>query len=122
MYAFYKNPDQSFDGSLYALSNSYFITTRVLEHSTKLASLLEQPELSFNDIYDNVLANYHTVLPIMSAILPFNEKTWREPWVLRRMLQMIDEKSWNGPLYMPVTRELSTQQRQLLQKWAGQIL
>ncbi len=122
MYAFYKNPEQSFDGSLYALSNSYFITTRVLEHSQKLANLLEQPELSFNDIYDNVLANYHTVLPIMSAILPFNEKTWREPWVLRRMLQMIDEKSWNGPLYMPVTRELSTQQRQLLQKWAGQIL
>ena len=106
---------------LYFLSNGYFITSRVLEYSTKLQNLLAKPTIAFQDIYENVLVNYHTVLPIMAVILPFDEKTWSENWVLTRMCQMIDEKSWGGPMYMPVTRELSTQQRQLLQKWAKQI-
>jgi len=36
------------------------------------------------------------------------------------MMMLIDEKNWNQPLYMPVTRDLSGPQRQLLQMWANQ--
>ncbi|SNR41908.1 hypothetical protein SAMN04488009_1543 [Maribacter sedimenticola] len=126
MYGFAATTSQLMPGDWskleYFLSNGYFITTRVLEYSTKLQNLLAQSSITFDDIYENVLVNYHTVLPIMAVILPFTEETWREPWVLRRMLASIAETSWNGPMYMPVTRELSAQQRQLLQKWAYQIL
>jgi hypothetical protein len=56
----------------------------------------------------------------MDAVVPFNQANWSDPSVLSKMMMLIDEKNWNQPLYMPVTRDLSGPQRQLLQMWANQ--
>jgi hypothetical protein len=86
------------------------------------------PYLSGNEpitwdlILNNVLMNYGTVVPIMSKIIPFEESNWAEPNTLRYLLGVIDDANWGEPYYMPVTRELSANQRALLQKWANGIL
>jgi hypothetical protein len=58
----------------------------------------------------------------MNAIIPFKEEAWKNPFILRHLLEFISEDSWNQFQYMPVTRELSKQQRQLLTMWAKQNL
>lgn len=105
----------------YFLTNGYFITNRVLAYYPKLVPYLNgQEPITFQVIYDHVLSNYHTVLPIMNAILPFTEATWESPIVRAKLQELIKEENWGDSMYMPVTRELSAQQRQLLHKWAEQ--
>jgi len=105
----------------YFLTNGYFITNRVLANYPKLVPYLDGSEpITWQVIYDHVLCNYHTVLPIMNAILPFNEATWKSPTVREKLREFIKEENWGDPMYMPVTRELSTQQRQLLEMWTNQ--
>lgn len=100
---------------------SYFITTRVLSAEPQLNEYLNKTKpLTWDVVYENIFENYQAVLPIMNVVVPFNEANWSSPFFLSRMLMVIDEKYWNAYMYMPVTRELSATQRQLLQMWAQQ--
>ncbi|MDF2156740.1 hypothetical protein [Algoriphagus sp. CAU 1675] len=104
---------------LYFAANGYTVSTRVLSADKELEVYLNGTEpLTFQVLYDNILSNYNNVLPIMNAILPFQEEVWSEPYTMRRMLMLTDEKNWGGYMYMPVTRELSKNQQALLQMWA----
>ncbi|RIW18259.1 hypothetical protein D0X99_00750 [Algoriphagus lacus] len=113
------NPSQG----LYFAANGYSITTRVLNTFPELDPYLSGNEpITWDLILQNVLMNYGTVVPIMSKIIPFEESNWAEPNTLRYLLGVIDDANWGEPYYMPVTRELSANQRALLQKWANGIL
>ncbi|MDN3204107.1 hypothetical protein [Algoriphagus sediminis] len=106
---------------LYFLANGYYLVGRVLDEAADLVKYLDGTEpLTFEVLYDKILSNYNNVLPIMNSILPFQESVWSEPYTMRRMLMLTDEKNWGGYMYMPVTRELSKNQHALLQMWAKQ--
>lgn len=120
------NPAQYFTPTnkaevFYLIANGYTVTTRVLAAAPELEVYLNgSVPLTWQVLYENILSNYHSVLPIMNAILPFNEAVWSEPYTMRRMLMLTDSKNWGGYMYMPVTRELSKNQQALLQMWAKQ--
>lgn len=112
--------DNNFDNVFYYLTNGYFITTRVLSAESQLQPYLNGSlPITWDVVYKQIFANYHLVLPIMNEILPFTENNWSDPTTINLVLRLTDENSWAGPMYMPVTRELSAPQRQLLQLWAN---
>ncbi|NVJ45513.1 MAG: hypothetical protein HWE07_00245 [Cytophagia bacterium] len=114
----YNEPNTPAD-FLYFSANGYSVINRVLSSASDLEEYLNgEKTLTFQVLYDNILSNYNNVLPIMNAILPFEESVWSEPYTMRRMLMLTDEKNWGGYMYMPVTRELSKNQQALLQMWA----
>jgi hypothetical protein len=128
IYNFATNPNQQFakannQNPFIFKANGYYISTRVLSSYPILEPYLSgQQPITWDVVYKNVFSNYHLVLPIMNAIIPFKEEAWNNPFVLRHLLEFISEDSWNQYQYMPVTRELSSQQRQLLTMWAKQNL
>lgn len=126
-YVFAITPNQQIptdpNQGMYFAANGYSITTRVLDAYDHLDPYLSgKVPITWDVIKNEVLGNYETVLPIMYSVLPFDEKTWTEPSILRYLLNVIDDSYWGEPYYMPVTRELSVKQRKLLQKWATDIL
>jgi hypothetical protein len=124
MYNFVTSQALGFNpNTLYLQANGYFLSTRVLSTYPELEPYLCGNEpITWDVIYNNIFSNYHLVLPIMNAIIPFKEEAWKNPFILRHLLEFISEDSWNQFQYMPVTRELSKQQRQLLTMWAKQNL
>jgi hypothetical protein len=111
------------NAGLYFAANGYSVSTRVLSEARDLdVYLMGQQPLTWDVVFNRVLVNYQTVVPIMGVILPFDQSTWSEPNILGYLLQFTDEKNWGEFMYMPVTRELSIRQRKLLQLWAKHIL
>jgi hypothetical protein len=95
---------------------------RVLSTEPQLAPYLNgQLPVTWDVVYQNVFKCYHAILPIMNVIVPFTQANWSDPFMINAMLQFTDQNNWSKPLYMPITRELSASQRQLLQLWAQQI-
>ena len=76
--------------------------------------------ITWDVVYANVFILYKTLYPVMDIILPMNSQTWSDPTIQKVMLTLISEDNWNKPLYMPVTRDLTTAQRKLLQMWVQQ--
>lgn len=112
---------QNLSNIFYYLSNGYFITTRVLSIESQLIPYLNgSMPVTWDVVYQNIFKNYHVVLPIMNVIIPFKAPNWNDPSTQKLMLLLTDESSWEGFMYMPVTRELSATQRSLLQRWANQ--
>ncbi len=108
---------------LYFAANAYSVITRVLAKKEDLEQYLNgTTPLTWDVLYDEILSNYHSVLPIMNAILPFNPNTWSEATTMKYMISMTDPAGWGNYLYMPVTRELSKNQQALLQLWAKQVM
>jgi hypothetical protein len=100
---------------------AYIVVVRVLSEEPQLQIYLsgKQP-ITWQVVYDNIFQLYKTLFPIMDIIVPLTEENWSEPFMQQKMMQLIDESNWNLPLYMPVTRDLSAAQRQLLQMWVQQ--
>lgn len=128
VYNFATNPNQQFSNAnqinpFFFQANGYFISTRVLSSYPELEPYLSgQQSITWDVVYKYVFSNYHLVLPIMNAIIPFREDAWTNSFVLRHVLEFTDESAWQQFQYMPVTRELAAQQRQLLVMWAKQNL
>jgi hypothetical protein len=76
--------------------------------------------ITWDVVYANVFILYKTIYPVMDIILPMNAPTWSDPTIQKVLLNLISEENWNQPLYMPVTRDLTTAQRKLLQMWVAQ--
>jgi hypothetical protein len=76
--------------------------------------------ITWDVVYANVFILYKTIYPVMDIILPMNSQTWSDPTIQQVMMNLTSEENWNKPLYMPVTRDLTTAQRKLLQMWVQQ--
>ncbi|MCE3278400.1 MAG: hypothetical protein K0S44_591 [Bacteroidetes bacterium] len=100
---------------------AYMNVIRVLSEEPQLDIYIKggQP-VTWQVVYDNVFQLYKTLFPIMDAIVPLNEANWSEPFMQQKMIQLISVENWNAPMYMPVTRDLSAAQRQLLVLWVNQ--
>ncbi|QEC68920.1 hypothetical protein FRZ67_16980 [Panacibacter ginsenosidivorans] len=105
----------------YLAMNTSLIVCRVLSEEPQLAPYLSgQEPITWEVVFTNVLQLYKTVYPIMDIVLPINEQTWSDPFIQKKILMLTDESNWNQPLFMPITRDMSATQRQLLQMWIKQ--
>jgi hypothetical protein len=103
------------------IMNSSLVVLRTLSARMQLTPYLNgSSPITWDTVFNNVFSLYKVLYPVMDAVVPFNQANWSDPSVLSKMMMLIDEKNWNQPLYMPVTRDLSGPQRQLLQMWANQ--
>jgi hypothetical protein len=103
------------------IMNSSLVVLRTLSARVHLASYLNgSSPISWEVVFNQVFSMYKVLYPVMDVVVPFTQANWSDPSVLSKMMMLIDEKNWNQPLYMPVTRDLSAPQRALLQMWANQ--
>lgn len=126
-YIFPTSPDENFPSAPGILPFAYFamnaplFVCRVLSAEPQLNNYLNgQEPVTWDVIFNNVLQLYKTVYPIMDAELPIDEATWSDPFIQSKILELTDLSNWNQPLFMPLTRDMSATQRQLLQMWISQ--
>ncbi len=113
----YKNTAMNFYGLV------SFIAIRVLAHEQGLEKYTNGSEpVTWDAVYENVLREYKTMLPIMDAVHLINKKNWSDTIFLNQLKAMISLDYWQYLRYMPVTRGLTQQQRTLLKFWADQII
>jgi hypothetical protein len=106
----------------FVMSNALMVV-RTLESKTSLDTYLNgNTQITWDVVFDNVFVLFKALYPVMDIIVPFTEANWSDPFMLNKMLVLTDDQNWDQPLYMPVTRDLSDQQRQLLKMWADQII
>lgn len=75
------------------------------------------------DVLTTEIFNYFIMLfPLMGLIKPFTKDSYENKSGATMLLSLISDKNWASPGYMPPTRDLSDDQKQLIQKWAEQIL
>lgn len=126
-YGFIDSKSQIWDGSMpqlfkYAMNTS-MIVLRTLSSEPQLSDYLNGTlPITWDVVFNNVFSLFKIIYPVMDAIIPFTQKNWSDPFILNKMKTLTADTSWNQPLYMPVTRDLSDPQKQLLQMWADQIL
>ncbi|MBK7525634.1 MAG: hypothetical protein IPI53_16245 [Saprospiraceae bacterium] len=103
------------------IMNNSLIVVRTLESKRELDPYINGSiPITWDVVYNNVFSTFKTLYPIMDAIIPFTEANWSNSFILSKMLNLMSEENWNQPLYMPITRDLSDQQLQLLNIWANQ--
>jgi hypothetical protein len=102
--------------------NNGLIVVRTLERKSNLEPYLNGSlPITWDVVFQNVFILYKTLYPIMDAIIPFTEANWSNSFILSKMELLMDDKNWNKPLYMPVTRDMTYDQQQLLKMWTNQI-
>ena len=126
-YAFVDAQSEVWDGKMANLfrfaMNTSMVVLRTLEANLPLDKYITgESAITWQVVYENCFQLFQSLYPVMNAIIPFTEANWSDPFILKKMLMLIDESNWNQPLYMPVTRDLSAQQIQLLTLWANQII
>jgi hypothetical protein len=130
-YAFLTNPDEAFPTNPadpnfiwqfgYFAANNSLIVCRVLSADSDLDPYLKDGQpITWEVVYTKILQLYKTIYPVMDIILPINEQTWSDPFIQGKILQLTDEANWNKPFFMPLTRDMSQVQRQLLTMWINQ--
>ena len=85
--------------------------------------LLDDDDITFELVYDEVLRYYVLIFPAMSKRLPLDDPSvWRSPATASYVLKMTDVSLWAYYHYMPRTRELSRYRRDLLQRFCRKVL
>ena len=74
---------------------------------------------TYEVVYENVFKLYDIVYPAMGLVHPFSKEQWNNGAMAGRTVQRTDPHYWNSILYMPRSRELSNNQRRLIQAWAA---
>jgi hypothetical protein len=97
-----------------------FVGIRVLPADQHLAALNEN-EISFEQLYENVLKVYDAITPRMSEVLRLNDERAMKHFAAR-ILEVTDPLIFESARYMPVTRNLSAQRRRLLRGWCRRVL
>jgi hypothetical protein len=111
----------SFAGIAAFAMRAYIVVLRVLSEELKLKNYLNgELPITWQVIFDNIFVLYKTLYPVMDAILPMIETNWDDPLIQSKLIELTDEKNWNQPLFMPVTRDMTAAQRQLLNMWVQQ--
>ena len=126
-YAFIHEQSNLWDGSMPTLfkfaMNTSLVVVRTLESDLTLNDYLTgKLPITWDVVFNNVFSLFKVLYPVMDAVIPFTEANWSNPFILNKMQVLIDDSNWNQPMYMPVTRDLSAQQQQLLKMWANQII
>lgn len=112
-----------FSNLLPFVMNTSLIVLRTLSSETNLQPYLSgSSPITWQVVYDNVFKLFKVLYPVMDAVIPFTQSNWSDPFILNKMLVLMQDSNWNKPLYMPLTRDLSAPQQQLLRMWANQII
>ena len=130
-YSFVVDPSQTFplqgngftglDVITYFAMQSYLVVLRVLSDEPQLMPYLSgEFPITWDVVFKQVLQLYKTIYPVMDKVLPINEQNWSDPFIQAKILQLMGEENWQTPNYMPVTRDTSRPQRQLIQMWINQ--
>jgi hypothetical protein len=128
-YSFAVNPSQQFplpnanglDAITYFAMQSYLVVLRVLSDEKQLLPYLAgQLPITWDVVFKQVLQLYKTIYPVMDKVLPINEQNWSEPIIQDNILLLTSELNWQKPNYMPVTRDTSRPQRELIEMWVNQ--
>jgi hypothetical protein len=78
--------------------------------------------VTFEVLYEEIFQAYDYAYPIMGQIIPFTKENYDNPKMAKELLKRVDLNNWGNYAYMPVTRELSDDQRALIRKWAVQFV
>lgn len=105
------------------IMNNSLIVVRTLSAEQDLDEYLSgSSPITWDVVYKYVFRLFKVLYPVMDAVIPFTQSNWSDPFILNKMLVLMDDSNWNKPLYMPLTRDLSAPQQQLLRMWANQII
>lgn len=105
------------------IMSTSLVVLRTLSSRQELTSYLNGSfPITWEVVFKNIFSLFKVLYPVMDRVVPFTEANWSDPFILNKMLMLVNEKNWNQPLYMPVTRDLSLPQRELLRMWAKQII
>jgi hypothetical protein len=86
------------------------------------SSVPESTRLTWEFVYHNVLRYYHLIFPVMSEVIPFNNREAVTKAARQGALTAAtDPARWHSTGYMPPTRDLSTGKRKLLVEWAAAV-
>lgn len=75
-------------------------------------------QISFEDIYKNILENFDLIYPSSSIITPFNEEHISNR--SKFLLKIMDETYWVEYLFMPSSRDLPKGKRKMMFDWIAQ--
>jgi hypothetical protein len=81
---------------------------------------LDDDELTFPLVYQEVLRYYHLLHPAMSRVLDLSDEQ-AVTTAANTLLQRTDPANWHRARYMPRTRDLSAGKRHLLERWCRQV-
>jgi len=110
------------------LSTAQFLSVRTLPADADLAAVPDE-DLSWELVYDTILRHYHAVTPRMSTILDLSDRDAVRTFAAR-ILEVTDldtDPGANPPpfesaRYMPVTRDLSANRRNLLRRYCAKVV
>jgi hypothetical protein len=111
-----------------SLGTAQFLSVRTLPADDDLAAVPDA-DLTWELVYEKVLRHYHAVTPRMSAIIDLSDRDSVRTFAAR-ILEVTDidagpdrnSASFESARYMPVTRDLSANRRQLLRRYCTKVL
>lgn len=114
-------------GSL-SLGTAQFLSVRTLPADDDLAAVPDA-DLSWELVYEKVLRHYHAISPRMSTIIDLSDRDSVRTFAAR-ILEVTDidaspdhdPPAFESARYMPVTRDLSANRRQLLRRYCTKVL
>jgi len=77
----------------------------------------EYPQkVTFQVLYDNLFGRFGLLTPTMN----FHAERFNNPSMANEVLRRMHDDNWDKAWYMPATRDVSSDQVELVAKWAGQ--
>ncbi len=76
--------------------------------------------ITFDILYEEIFKTYDLIYPIMGKIIPFTAASYqnKDMAVFLKFLTSLD--NWDSYRYMPSTRDLTSSQRRLIERWVAQ--
>ena len=101
----------------------FFVNVRVLpKYDFSIYLNPKHPDYSgpvtFEILLKEIFASYHLLYPIMN----FSSHSWENVAMAKYLQSRISLENWHKPWYMPLTRDLSESQRELICAWIDRIL
>lgn len=81
---------------------------------------LDDGELTFQTVYQEVLRYYHLLHPAMSRVLDLSDEQ-AVTAAAETLLRRTEPGNWERARYMPRTRDLSAGKRRLLERWCRKV-
>jgi hypothetical protein len=103
-------------------ASAFHVNVRTLPFDNALAVNTPDSQLTWTWVYENILAVYGVINPVMARqlrptiALPLHDRATMENSV-GDIVDAIDKARFESASYMPVTRELSNGKRELLRRW-----
>ena len=74
--------------------------------------------VTWDVLYQEIFQTIEVAYPAMSQVLPFTKENWDNATMAAQILNRISDNNWGSSQYMPPSRDLSDDQKQLIYKWA----